>query len=269
MNKNLLLKLLDEDEIKEKILDIVSLKIDISNCDLDSVEDDSKIEFLEDELTYLKDENNILSEQIKEALLSEMEKDKEIEELKYKNEKLNKKLQETLKLIDVEKQNNILIYKNLTEKDEKLDNMVKNYLQMEKNYLVLQNIYMIYENLSDDIKSELSDVFKGNDVETFVFCGAQYDNIEMLWDFIKDRIIQGETKEVESLEKIFDYFFKKYNTIYDEPLYEFIDDEEEYDSKLHTKIKDSKTNKKIKSVLLRGYKNTSTSKVIKKTLVKI
>ncbi len=269
MNKNLLLKLLDEEEIKEKILDIVSLKIENNNGYTNSLANDEKVEFLEDELSYLKDENHILSEQIKESLLSEMEKDKEIEELKDKNKRLNKKLQETLKLIDVEKQNNILIYKNLTEKDEKLDNMVKNYLQMEKNYLVLQNIYLIYENLSEEVKNELSDIFKGNDVETFVFCGAQYDNIEMLWDFIKDKIIQGETKEVESLEKIFDYFFKKYNTIYDEPLYEFIDDEEEYDSKLHTKIKDSKTNKKIKSILLRGYKNTSTSKVIKKTLVKI
>lgn len=266
MNKNLLLKLLEEDDIKQKILEIVN---DNSSLESTNFVYDEKVEFLEEEVIDLKNENSILSEQIKEALLTEMEKDKEIEELKEKCKNLNKKLQDTLKLMDVEKQNNMLIYKNLTDKDEKFEKMVKNYLQMEKKYLVLENIYLIYNNLPEDTKHELGEVLKGDDVESFVFSGAQFDNIELLWDFIKDKIIQGETKEVESLEKIFDYFFKRFNSIYDEPLYELIEENETYDSKLHTKISDSKTNNNIKEVLLKGYKNVNSLKVLKKSVVKI
>ena len=75
---------------------------------------------------------------------------------------------------------------------------------------------------------------------------------------------------METLWDIFVYSIELVNASQAQPLYEIMDTKvgEQYDTSVHTASDDSAAQGSVVEVLLRGYKNTFTNKIIKKSIVK-
>ncbi|MDQ0156553.1 hypothetical protein [Robertmurraya andreesenii] len=130
-------------------------------------------------------------------------------------------------------------------------------------------IYKLYQQLSPALKSSLSGIFRGQTIEQFLVCGVQKQNIELLWDAIKIRVVEGNDDELEELRAIFLYFFHAYNSTFDRPLYELqtVSENEKYDSELHMRTSKSRVAGYIDRVIFEGYVNTNSKKIERKSIV--
>lgn len=238
------------------------------------------------EVEYIIKQNNEKIKELKEkGKVAIKERDiykKNIEDLKIEsNQKINK-LKE--KINNLEIQNNNLMQKISSMKNENTDLNNKLFLASENiielnnriafldnKYKELENVYSKFNNLSDDTKVGLSGIFKNIDnIDLFLFCGAEYDKLEMFWEFIKNAIINEQHKDdIDNMNYIFDYFFDRYNKVVNE-IYERIEVRpgEEFDTEYHIR-KGNKPSGEISRVMLTGFRNRNTKKVIKKTVVSL
>lgn len=195
-------------------------------------------------------------------------------EHKLNLEKLKKEL--SIKIEDLEKVQN-----DLTNANKKIQDMKKdkaNYEQnikenetllhrYELNFRELNGHYDLYISLGTVIHNELNNIIKNTKADTFLVSGVQRDNLSLLWDFIAKKTSIYNQTQINVLIKIFEYFFKKYNEIYN--VYEFLDVKEgdKFNSNLHMIGKDSLVSGNISKVVFRGYKNNRTQKIQKKSIV--
>lgn len=172
-------------------------------------------------------------------------------------------------------------YKSKTDtqnqKISNLQNQIKELLKIKDKYNAIgvkfENVlrmYQIYQQLQEKHGTFLGSLFKGNSIEVFFTCGVQRDNIDLLWDYIKDSIIE-EKDYIEELKTLFNYFFTLYNKIYDNELFRFseVNIGDYFDSEKHIKSSASNHSGKISNINFYGYYNTNTDKIIKKTIVKV
>lgn len=240
LNKAMFLELLEDEEVKEKILQITNRQnkhIENSeNINQDIKKLQETLQSKESEIERFSKEIINQNEQINNYKLT-------IEECKRENNKLKQEIQEI---------NDILIKEKM-------------------KYEEISHVYNLYENLNDEIKEEIKGIFKNQGLENFIFCGAQFENIQMLWDYIRKKMIENEYTCLENLKFIFDYFFNQYNKIYEEEIYcrLNVNLEDIFDTEIHTRSSNSKASGNIKEVLLKGYKNKYTNKVERKSVVRL
>jgi len=141
--------------------------------------------------------------------------------------------------------------------------------KLKERFADLEAVYQLYLSLPTDNKNSLKSIFKGDTLEEFIFCGVQYDNVESLWDYIKNEAINGH--DIKPLQRIFDCFFKAYNTNYEPPLYQKTTTAcgETFDTSQHIRGAGSSVSGEIKEVVLQGYENTRTGKLIKQSVVRM
>ncbi|MDO5517068.1 MAG: hypothetical protein Q4F66_05895 [Clostridium sp.] len=246
-------------------------------------------------LMFLKDalQNQEVIEMIK-AIGSEQLCNKEMNyqnedqhrEAKYGEEKesQNRELQKQLELIRTEKQK-LEIEKNAEiqslqqrinkveqAKDEiaaDLQEAIVKVQHYESNFSRLNTFYSKYMMLSKSVHEELRNVIKADNAESFLCSGAQWDNLEPLWDFISYKLDEYSQEELQALIEIFNYFFEEYNTAMG--IYTLLDvyECEEFDEDLHTRASNSLVSGTVSKVLLRGYKNIKNGRVIKKSIVRV
>lgn len=259
----------------EKILKVVSKNEEVKKIILNELKKDSEINFFVDLIIEMIEEknkqfknidciNNVTSEENTHLEDIIKEKNENIEELKVNLDRLkiqNKDL--STRLTDIEKENMNL--------NNKLSLSSETIEKFNNRYKELEYIYSKFNNLSEDTREGLSGIFKNIDnIDLFLFCGAEYNKLEMFWEFIKNAIVNEQHKDdIDDMNKIFDYFFDRYNKVAN-GIYERIEIRpgEEFDTENHIR-KGNKTSGEIKEVLLKGFKNRKTRTVIKKTIVSL
>ena len=119
-----------------------------------------------------------------------IEKSKEISKREIENKTLHNEV-EILK-----KENNLSLQKELDFNIKQFENQIK--------------VYTLYKELSPRAIKSLENIFKGDSIDTFIACGIQEDNINSLWYYIKNEIIEEKIEDINNLKIIFEYFFNLY-----------------------------------------------------------
>lgn len=176
-----------------------------------------------------------------------IEKSKEISERETENETLHNEV-EILK-----KENKLFLQKELDFYIKQFENQIK--------------AYTLYKELSPRAIKSLENIFKGDSIDTFIACGIQEDNINSLWYYIKNEIIEERNEDIENLKFIFEYFFNLYIIPNDYYISQDVKIGDKFDTSIHIAHSKGKASGEVKEVLLRGYLNKNIKKVINKSVV--
>lgn len=191
----------------------------------------------------------------------------EYNHLKSKYEKTVKSLENSEQMIRTVEES----LKFLKNENEDIKNEKQNVLNELEQIKSCQYMFDIYKSLENSTKEDLKGVFKQETFENFISCGCQKSNIDTIWEFTKNLIINNKFNELEKLNDILDYFINKYNDISSKPTLAIQDVKigMEFDTSLHIKTQDSKPSGKISEIYLIGYFNTINQKIINKTIVRV
>ncbi|WP_042462064.1 hypothetical protein [Neobacillus dielmonensis] len=206
----------------------------------------------------------------------------EREQMLQQIEELQSRLQEYQRIID-SKDQTIAVFKQEKTQMEAVLSTERTYfheqLQQQQvelqrykdNYLNLEKVYTLFLGLTPPVRSSLRGIFKGNSLPEFLYCGVQGENIDSLWEFIKKETIENKETDLASLKQIFSFFFDAYNKIFDTPVFQLLKTAagERFSEDYHIRGGNSKVIGVISEVLLEGYFNSITNRVVKKSIVRI
>jgi len=267
--KQYLLELLDDDDIKDKIKLIINSKaIDTngnivqeegSNLQVKIEKYDKKIAELIQEVEELKEENNKLKKD--KEMLEFFKKlfgcSSKSEAQEYK-EKVDSSFKENKNL---EKEINSL-NNNLLQKEQELK-------ELKENFEEIIYIHNKFNNLSNDTKKAISNIFKDTSIQGFLACGLQDRNIDNLWEYIKISIINENNKDIANLIDIFNFLFSLYTKAFPYIQKQQVSVGDKYDPTKYIKSSNSNVSGEIKEIILYGWENTNTGKIIKESVVRV
>jgi len=242
MNKEDILTLIREDnEIKNAILDIFNQR----NLAIASKQDE-EMEMLK---AFIEKWKKCFSDEQVQSDIPSLKIEKEHKTLKQENLELQNKIKQ-LQNTNTQAVENLKFYK------DEFEDAVK--------------AYELFNSLSESTKNSLSGIFKDMTLQGFLSCGIQDKNISSFWEYIKTELQEEKNKDIPNLVKIYDFLFQKYTKAF--PMYkkQKIGEMEQFDPLLHINHSSSTSpSGTIQEVLLAGYVNSKTSKIMKKSVVKI
>lgn len=241
---NQLLNALDDRDVKEKIVNIISEynKKEKEHCVQNS------------HLLEIKTLKQKLMEETKEKdrLLKELEKYKtEKSKLEYKNVQLESQFKCVLKEKTQEYENLQQQYKKQIKELEQVCSLYKD------RYKNIEYYYNQYLSLGENVHKKLGRILNAESPEIFLAWGTQWDNIKALWTEISFWLDEYSRDDVHKLIEIFDYFFDIYyenNSYSGQKKYvrQEVSVGDEFDDFLYTR-KGGAVAGKIKEILLLGY----------------
>ena len=252
--KSELLDLLENNEdVKRAIKKVVASGIDYENT--------NKVHELKKELEESQQIVRKLEKELEESQQM-IEKLKEILGIKNNdNKKLESKVEELKISLQKTKDENIA----LTEQINKNSAQIEHYESLFKDEIAA---YQWFDTLSSHTKKALSGIFKDDSIKGFIACGIQERNINNLWEYIKNEVIEDKNKDISNLKLIFEFLFSRYVLAY--PMYELqqVDIGDVFDPQQHIKHSSSKNvSGDIQDILLSGWINKKTDKLVKQSVV--
>lgn len=204
---------------------------------------------LKNELLYLiKNDRQIIKEikQIFSENYSEQADD---------SEKLKRKLKRRTSIL----KRLINAFRNKKKENEKYESQFNNLTKIHNKYM----------ELSEKSKNSLSGIFKDTTVLGILSCGIQSDNLNSLWDYIKDELKNENFEDAENLKFIFEELFKIYILSNSKYKFQEVKKDDSFDSESYIRHCSGKVSGKIEEVIFLGYINEKNGEIIKKTLVKV
>ena len=280
MDVNVILELLDDLRVQEKIKLIVDNKIDndsfVSNLTVaseqkidngDLLRDNQTLKIKNEEMQGLIDElkgrilvqKNEILDNISKVCVFESKVDSLqclVKEKELEVARLNDEIRTVKDLLDTSDNNQ-------KRTEEKLEWYRKNFSDDIK-------IREVYNELSEQTKSSLSGVFKDTSPKGLISCGIQEKNIGNLWDYAKNEVVNGINPDIDGILKLFELLFSRFIIAYPAYKIQSVQSGDEFDTQQHIKH-NSSTNMSgiIDAVLLHGYLNAKTNKVIKPSIVRV
>lgn len=253
-----LLEMLDEPEVQAKIRNIAKKEPTRNVCGGMSPHKDTRVSELEAQVADLQEKLNksefagkALEMAKNECLRQLQEAYTANESLKGMNQKLETKLQD--------------MQDELTQ----LKNAVTEAMGFCQRYETLDRLYEDYKSLSEDVKKGLENSICTKDVYTFIVSASQWDSIDALWRYLDYSIETLSQEEVGTLLNTFDWLFDEYNQRRADYVRLSVEVGDYFDSDYHVKASNSKSSGAITQVLLLGYKDNNTGKVIRKSIVRV
>lgn len=261
-NRELLKALRNDDEVKAAVIDIVKEYFanhrkqektaldDGANANITENENvdreaetikelNKKIQEIEKEKGQLQKEVTNQKEQILQNAELQLQKETEIED--YKNDLNNRE-------------------KELEKTGTQLEKTRTELEKLQNKYQKIDEVYQLYLNLSSVMHSRLKRVLNPGDqpcesAEVFLAYGVQEGNIIALWDVINLQATNNHgTEELESLLKIFEYFFQLFKEVSFKKVEAYRPQiGTEFDERLHTRTSDSHVSGRIQRVVIPGF----------------
>lgn len=271
ISENDLLSALENEKVKNKIIAIVESSKQSSNKHLNEQKNTVGIE----EYNLLNQKN----EELKLALTAQKEQvevlRKKLSDVVKAYEDLAQKKKNTEEDLIAFKEDNKNLVEALSEKKDELESKQEQVSEVntaldkykhtfESDILLSQ----LYHELSEKTQGSLRGIFKDTSMQGLVACGIQEKNISNLWDYIKNEVVNGDNADIDKVIKMFDALFERFILAYPMFAFQEVTKGIEFDTQQHIKHNTSKnTSGPIQHVLLRGYVNTNTNKVIKPSVV--
>ena len=292
--KQCLLLLLDDEDVNEKIRQIIVEPVNAISTEIQIIEGLAKegselIDQLQGEKRHLEIKVNKLSDENEKmkAFIEKLKsllglKETALNESKHVISTLN---QDTLKL----EANLSSIKSDLTQKQQRLSDVNYKYQNLKSEFDSLNQSYQeqdrkivfyrysfeedlrikdIYDGLSAQTKLSTEGIFKDSSIKGLIACGIQEKNISNLWDYAKSEVVNGNNPDQESIIRLFELLFNRFKLAY--PMFELqpVQVDDKFDTQSHIKHNSSKNmSGSIQNILLYGYINTKTDKVIKPSIV--
>ncbi len=279
-----------------------TLEESISNLEDRISVKDTELSSLEQKNEVFKSENETLKERVSSVEVCISNKESELSALEQKNEvfenhnedmikwlkalilgkyteisdsspeivQLKNKLSELEAKIDDKKNELKLALKKEEDTKEKLNKSDKKLDWYREQFSEDVKIQDIYNDLSDISKGSLGGIFKSTTASGLVACGIQEKNIGNLWEYAKNEVVSDKNPDIKNIIDLFNILFSRFTLAF--PMYEVqnVASGDEFDTQLHIKHNSSQNmSGTIELVLLRGYLNTKTDKVIKQSIVRI
>lgn len=265
MDVETLLNALDNKRVQDKIRKILSLECDTDELDIVSSNikgvNRNTNEKDDDNLIKVQEENDELKNIVKKlkSLLSAEEKEKSdaITQMTLISEKLSGREQAALKIESD--------YRSLNEANVELHKKLGYY---RDNFGDDVKLFELYSRLSEQTRVSLSGIFKDTTIQGLMACGIQEKNISNLWDYLKNETINGVNDDVDNIVAMFLILFNRFRLAY--PMFELQNANigDTFDTECHIKHNSSvRVSGSISQIILQGYVNTKTGKVIKPSVV--
>ena len=268
-NRELLKALRNDEEVKAAVIDIVKeyfanhrkqQKIaldDGANANITENENVDRetetikelkkiIQEIEKEKENLQEEVNNQKRQIFQNAELQLKKETEIEDYKKNLSNREKELEKTGTQLE----------KTRTE----LEKTTKELEKLQNKYQKIDEVYQLYLNLSSVMHSRLKRVLNPGDqpcesAEVFLAYGVQEGNIIALWDVINLQATNNHgTEELESLLKIFEYFFQLFKEVSFKKVEAYRPQiGTEFDERFHTRTSNSHVSGRIQRVVIPGF----------------
>ncbi|ASI97002.1 hypothetical protein [Vibrio rotiferianus] len=250
MDIQTLLEALEDEKIQAKIREIVDEKKDCSEVLL---ENDQESNVDNSELVLVKES---------------------LQKAESENEELNKFFEKLKSLLGLEKEANVAV--------EQLSAQVEDKKRLESDVITLsQKLEFYRDNFSDDLQAfelygrlseqtrhSLSGIFKDTSVQGLIACGIQEKNISNLWDYAKSETVNGNNGDIENVIALFNLLFKRFTLAYPMFSLQDVNPGDSFDTQFHIKHSSSvNTSGAINQIMLYGYVNSKTGKVIKPSIV--
>lgn len=199
--------------------------------------------------------NNLTS--LEDEMKSEKKK---IKELKERNEELEKKVTKSDSIIENLQSEQKRTNESLTD----VTNKLSEYKQKYDIFVNAESLFSDYQSMSDDTKKRLESVFEAETYTGFISNGLQWENISILWNFMKKKIIESDMVDIQTLIPIFKFFFDFYNSGLKESRYALLEPKVGTSFDKNTcAVVGSGMDGKITEVFLPGYKDLKTDEVFK------
>lgn len=158
----------------------------------------------------------------------------------------------------------------LTETETALRQVQAAYRADMAPFAELKTHYRAYMSLPESRRTDLSKIIACCDPAAFLTSGSQRDTSFSLWDYMKSRLDELTGTEHEILARTLQYFLNRYNSLWTQPIYEWMDGEtgKVFDDQRHSRSSTcSRYQGNIEQVLLPGIWNRNKKSAERKCIV--
>ena len=130
----------------------------------------------------------------------------------------------------------------------------------------------MYRSLSEMVHDGLENVVCDKDEIHFIASCTSDERLKQIWNYTKNIIgNNGDSRDIEVLKEIFDYFFDLYNESLSVPAFRRDDVEigDSFDDDKHSRCRESRTSGEISKIIFKGYCSVNTGNIICKSVVKV
>ena len=259
MSKYELLRLLDEPEVKSKILKIVeaSQKVSPPEENFPSPIDERRLEILRGENLRLQQRVKELEAEKNSALKRVTTAERQLEILRGENLRLKNSQQDAAEF-----------KRALDAAQEKIS---EQEAQLQQRFADGWELYQKYCRVGAHARQLLQGVFVRDNFTSFICGGAQVDSLEKIWDVLRECVMSSRKQDAEILWAVFEYCLELVNSSKAQASYSILPVKvgERFDSEIHSEAPGSRAQGKISAVYLPGFQNEYSGRIIKKSIVQV
>ncbi|MGR5173315.1 hypothetical protein ACPV4O_19110 [Vibrio owensii] len=272
MDIQTLLEALEDEKIQAKIREIVDEKKDCSEVQLENDQesnvDNSELVLVKESLQKAESENEELNKII-EKLKSLLGLEKEAkEEANVAVEQLSAQVEDKAQVIHKLKSAQAPLVEDKKRLESDVITLSQKLEFYRDNFSDDLQAFELYGRLSEQTRHSLSGIFKDTSVQGLIACGIQEKNISNLWDYAKSETVNGNNGDIENVISLFNLLFKRFTLAYPMFSLQDVNPGDSFDTQFHIKHSSSvNTSGAINQIMLYGYVNSKTGKVIKPSIV--
>lgn len=234
--KIIVLQLLDDLEIQEKIRSIFGGEPHTSNIDT------AELQHLQEELERAKKEIFDLQQKVKTAETKQIASDEKISNLRETNTTLQNKCNEA--------------QTNYNKAKTEID-------RYRETYGALEDAFSQFHRLGSDIQTSFQSILNASSPITFLLSGSDLENIRLYFEKVCMEWEKYSDDTLKILNNVFDYLFEQFRI--NHPEYHRIEtfEGETFNLEKHDRTSSSPPVGKIKRIIISGYTNQTGSKKMK------
>ncbi len=144
--------------------------------------------------------------------------------------------------------------------------------QIEQQFPRGRELFQKYQRVGSHARQLLqTGVFPHDNFMSFICGGAQTDSLEKIWDVLRECVVSGKQQDAEILWEVFEYCLELVNSSKAQPGYSILPVKigDRFDSELHTEGANSRAQGRISNIYLPGYRNDYNGRIIRKSVVQI
>ena len=267
MDKSGLLSLLDDVDVRQKILSIMNQDTDDTQEKLPEATDDNgqqRADNLQAERDYWQKKFDAEHQRADKLQIDVKAWIKQFENQQRRVEELQGKLDTFVNKLNDEHERADRLQDKFKDAQDKLDRMD----EIVRGWEVFQK----YQDLGFHARQLLKGVFtRNNDFMSFICGGAQTDSLETIWDVLRECVMSGKNQDAEILTEVFKYCLELVNASKVQASYSILPVKvgDRFDIDVHNEAPGSRAQGKITAVYLQGYRNDYNRRIIRKSIVQV
>lgn len=285
MNKYELLRLLDDVEVQQKILQIVKEPQIFSEPVKTPEEppvDDEKISRRENEIDNLRTENFQLKNNLSKTQQHVKDLEEQIRNAQFKNSRLENSLSQSERS-SKDLQNKLAEWqKTFTREQQRAKNLQQDLDaaqlkiselegQLEQRFARGWELFQKYQTIGAHARQLLQGVFTRENFMSFICGGAQSESLEKIWDVLRECVMNSRQHDADILWEVFEYSLELVNSSRAQVSYSTlpVNVGDRFDSDVHTEAPGSRAQGRVAQVYLPGFRNDYNRRIIRKSIVQV